>query len=71
MLNLGRLTVVRNVEEQLNYIYLRSTCFTVAPVRHKTVHSIVRGEIHHLFGPTVKCANTVGNKFTRVLDFIV
>jgi hypothetical protein len=49
----GRNTVP--VEQQFNYIYLRSTCFTVARVRHKIGVLYVEKSTSYL---DLKCANT-------------
>jgi hypothetical protein len=56
-----------HVEEQFNYIYeyLRSTCFTMAPVRHKICVHIVREEIHKIFKPK-NAPMLLANKITFV-----
>jgi hypothetical protein len=57
------------VGEQFNYIYLRTKCFTVAPVRHKIFVLNVEKSASCL---DLKCANTLREqKITRILDFVV
>jgi hypothetical protein len=46
---------IDNVKEQFNYIYLRDTCFTVAPVRNKVRVLYVEKSTSYL---DLKCANT-------------